>query len=74
MVTLVTTIVPWHVDTRVYVIVSSAARPPLTLFLLSLMKFILAVTVAVIVSVFYADYVREGTVKGVSLAREHMCR
>ena len=38
------------------------------------MKFILAVTVAVIVSVFYADYVREGTVKGVALAREHMCR
>ena len=38
------------------------------------MKFILAVAVAVIVSVFYADYVREGTVKGVSLAREHMCR
>ena len=74
MVTLVTTIVPWLVDTRVYVIVSSAARPPLALFLLSLMKFILAVTVAVIVSVFYADYVREGTVKGVSLAREHMCR
>ncbi len=38
------------------------------------MKFILAVTVAVIVSVFYADYVRQGTVEGVALARERLCR
>ena len=38
------------------------------------MKFIFAVTIAVIVSVFCADYIREGTVEGVSLARERLCR
>ena len=27
------TILPWHVDTRVYVIVSPSARPPLTFLL-----------------------------------------
>ena len=38
------------------------------------MKFIATVALSVIVTVFAADYVRQGTVEGVALAREHMCR